>query len=132
MGAMAISTLAGTTLIESSPHSQFLAGVLPFLKGFTIFYWATATWWIPMLLVLGFWRYVYKRSKLAYHPLCWGAVFPLGMYATSTNRLSHAFNLPFLLSIQRVFVYLGLAAWAATFLGFLRAFGNPDRTKAPH
>lgn len=28
----------------------------PFVKGFTIFYWATATWWIPMLLVLVAWR----------------------------------------------------------------------------
>ena len=132
MGAMAVSTLAGTTLIEDSPRVHFLSEVLPFLKGFTVFYWATATWWIPMLLILECWRHAYKRYKLAYHTLYWGAVFPLGMYAASTNRLSHVLNIPFLLSIQRIFVYLGLAAWLVTFLGFLGALRNPGRPETPH
>ena len=34
----------------------FLETLLPFLKGFTIFFWATGTWWIPMLLILVVWR----------------------------------------------------------------------------
>lgn len=42
------------------------------IKGFTIFYWATGTWWIPMLLLLGVWRYLYKRFPLHYDPLYWG------------------------------------------------------------
>lgn len=29
-----------------------------------MFFWATATWWIPMLVILGFWRHVYKRFLL--------------------------------------------------------------------
>jgi hypothetical protein len=52
MGAMAISTLAGSLLILNSPDAPFLLSLLPFIKGFTVFYWATGTWWIPMLLVL--------------------------------------------------------------------------------
>jgi tellurite resistance protein TehA-like permease len=48
MGAMAISTLAGTLLIERASEADFLAYMLPFLRGFTLFCWATATWWIPM------------------------------------------------------------------------------------
>lgn len=58
MGAMAISTLADSLLILNSPDAPFLHSVLPFLKGITIFYWATGTWWIPMLLILGVWRHV--------------------------------------------------------------------------
>ena len=58
MGAMAISTLAGSLLIADAPDAPLLNSLLPFLKGFTVFYWATGTWWIPMLLVLAAWRYV--------------------------------------------------------------------------
>lgn len=49
MGAMAVSTLAGSLLILNAPHAPYLMSLLPFLKGFTLFYWATGTWWIPML-----------------------------------------------------------------------------------
>ena len=53
MGAMAISTLAGVSLIGSADGSEILSPLLPILKGFTLFCWATATWWIPMLIILG-------------------------------------------------------------------------------
>ena len=64
MGAAAISTLAGTALIAASASSPVLIQVLPFVRGFTLMWWATATWWIPMLLVLGLWRHVYRRFPL--------------------------------------------------------------------
>ena len=51
MGAMAISTLAGARMVENPPDAPFLASLLRYIKGFTVFYWATGTWWIPMLLV---------------------------------------------------------------------------------
>jgi tellurite resistance protein TehA-like permease len=120
MGAMAISTLAGTLLIASTPMSPFLVTLLPFLLGFTMFFWATATWWIPMLLILGFWRHGYKRFPLTYHPLYWGAVFPLGMYTVCTFRLATVASAPFLLFLPRAFVFVALAAWAATFIGLVR------------
>ncbi|HYX62653.1 MAG TPA: tellurite resistance/C4-dicarboxylate transporter family protein [Burkholderiales bacterium] len=124
MGAMAISTLAGSLLIVNAPDAPFLGALLPFIKGFTVLYWATGTWWIPMLLVLGFWRYVWKRFPLRYSPLYWGAVFPLGMYSACTFEMAHAMKLSFLEPVPRYFLYVALAAWAATFIGLARSLAR--------
>ena len=119
MGAMAISTLAGTLLIKAASGSPFLASLLSFLKGFTLLYWATATWWIPMLLILGLWRHVSRQVPLTYDPLYWGAVFPLAMYTSATYRLADAFELPALLTVSKIFLVAALTAWLLTFLGLL-------------
>ncbi|HKT24026.1 MAG TPA: tellurite resistance/C4-dicarboxylate transporter family protein [Terriglobales bacterium] len=124
MGAMAISTLAGVSLIQSASAATFLEEILPFLKGFTLFFWATATWWIPMLVILGFWRHVYKRFTLKYDRLYWGAVFPLGMYSVCTRQLCDAFHLPFLLWLPHAFAWIALIAWSLTFLGLLATGAN--------
>ncbi len=119
MGAMAISTLAGSLLILNAPHAPFLTSLLPFLKGFTVFYWATGTWWIPMLLVLGIWRHGFKHFPIRYDPLYWGAVFPLGMYAACTWQMDRAMEFGFLTGLPRAFFYVAGAAWVLTFIGLL-------------
>lgn len=119
MGAMAISTLAGSLLIINSPDAPFLRSLQPFLKGFTVFFWATGTWWIPMLFILAIWRYVYKQFPLRYDPLYWGAVFPLGMYTACTLQMAWAMDLEFLYVIPRYFVYIALFAWLAAFSGLV-------------
>lgn len=124
MGAMAISTLAGCRLILNGPDAPFLDSLQPFLKGFTIFYWATGTWWIPMLLILGFWRHVYKGYPVQYDSLYWGAVFPLAMYALCTYSLARAMHLEFLRVIPEVFVFVALGAWLVTFVGMMRRVGS--------
>jgi len=120
MGAVAISTLAGALLASAAESSALLAPLRPFILGMTIMFWATATWWIPMLLVLGIWRHRIRGARLAYNPLYWGLVFPVGMYSVCTFRLADALDAPFLLSIARVFVVAGTIVWFLAFLGLAR------------
>lgn len=117
MGAVAITTLAGARLIIAAPQWTTLNDFMPFLKGFTLFFWAAGTWWIPLLLILGFWRHVYKKFPLKYDPQYWGMVFPLGMYTVCTIQLARAINFPSLLVIPRYFIYLALAGWLIASLG---------------
>jgi tellurite resistance protein TehA-like permease len=119
MGAVAISTLAGALLVAAAPASPVLDELLPFLKGMTLLFWATATWWIPMLVILGVWRHLIRRFPLRYDPLYWGAVFPLGMYTVSTYRLGQIVEVPVLMAIPRLFIWVALLAWAAALMGLI-------------
>jgi tellurite resistance protein TehA-like permease len=119
MGAVAITTLAGARLIQSTAEWPFLVEILPFLKGFTLFFWAWGTWWIPLLFILGFWRHVYMRFPLRYDPQYWGLVFPLGMYTACTFQLSKAFGFEPLMMIPRVFVFIAFAGWLAAAAGLV-------------
>jgi tellurite resistance protein TehA-like permease len=119
MGAVAITTLAGSTLILNSKNWDFLVEITPFLKGFTLFFWITGTWWIPLLFILMIWRHFYHRYPLSYDPQFWGMAFPLAMYTTSTFQLSKALNVPFLTVIPKVMIYIAIAAWATVFFGLI-------------
>jgi tellurite resistance protein TehA-like permease len=136
MGAVAISTLAGALLTLAAPDSPLLASVLPFIKGLALLFWATASWWIPMLVTLGIWRHVYRRAPFNYDPLYWGAVFPLGMYTVCTIRLSQALDVPLLMTIGRVFVFVALGAWLIVAVRWMttvagqRARGTPAASPA--
>ena len=119
MGAVAISTLAGTTLLAQSALSPTVTELMPFVKGVTLAFWAVGTWWIPMLLILGVWRYLFCGVSFSYDPLYWGGVFPLGMYSVCTYRLANILDVSFLTPLSGAFMILAVAAWMATFVGLV-------------
>ena len=131
MGAVAITTLSGTVLIANAPGHAFLNALLPFLTGFTLFFWATATWWIPFLLVLGIWYFIIHREKIFYDPQYWSMVFPLGMYTTCTLKLSSAVKLDFLAEISRYFIFAALLAWTFVFLAMVTPWRFPCGVRPP-
>ena len=131
MGALAITTLAGTRLLRAQNHWGLLHDLAPFLTGFTLFFWAAGTWWIPLLLIVGIWRHRSRRVPLAYDPQYWSLVFPLGMYSAATRMLGQATGIALLGSVSAVFLVLALAAWCITSLGMIRNWIGPNALLRP-
>jgi tellurite resistance protein TehA-like permease len=117
MGALAVSALAGSTFILNAPPQGPLYDLLPFVRGFTLFYWAIATWWIPLLVMLELWRHVWSRVPVTYEVDDWDIVFPIGMYTVCTTALAKAMGADDLLAIPNVGVYVSLFAWALVAAG---------------
>lgn len=131
MGAVAITTLAGTTLISRAPLLPLLNDLLPFLEGFTLFFWAAATWWIPLLLILMVWRHVIMRYPFRYEPQYWAMAFPLAMYTTGTLRLADALRLDFLRTIPHGFVWVAALVWLTVFGGMMHGVIAAPRGEIP-
>lgn len=121
MGAAAIATNAGSTLILSETGLPFLTSMRPFIDGVTLILWAWATWWIPLLILFGIWKHGVCRVPLTYTPMLWSLVFPLGMYALASLRLSLAADFSPLQLLSRGMVWIALAAWTATAVGLALA-----------
>ena len=120
MGAVAITALAGSILILRGENWSLVGPLLPFMRGFTFFFWAVASWWIPFLFALMTWRYLWMRDRFTYEPAVWGMVFPLGMYTTSTYQFDRAMAYGFLDPIPRVLVFVALTAWVLGMAGLVR------------
>jgi tellurite resistance protein TehA-like permease len=115
MGATAISVRAAAGILAlHDPHATVLVTAMrPFVVGLSVVLWAFGTWWIPLLVLLGIWRYVLHRYPRSYEPRLWSMVFPLGMYTVASFSLGQVSGLGFMGSVARVWVWVGVVAWVA-------------------
>lgn len=124
MGATAITVLTAARILG-------LHAVLPIPSpvesGLTFVLWAFGSWWIPLLLALGAWRYLLRRFHLTYQASLWSIIFPLGMYATASEAFGTVARIGVLVTIARVEIWFAVAAWLLTFAAMVfsarRLFG---------
>lgn len=118
MGATAISVRAAAGIIAlHGPHATDLVTQLrPFIVGLSVVLWSFGTWWIPLLIAFGIWRYLLRGYSRDYEPRLWSVVFPLGMYTVASYTLGRAAGFNFMISVARVWVFVGVAAWAVVLI----------------
>jgi tellurite resistance protein TehA-like permease len=121
MGAAAITANAGSTLVLAESDIPYFELMQPFINGITLLMWAWATWWIPFLLLLGVWKHLVWRAPITYAPTLWSLVFPVGMYAVASLRLSLVAHFAPLLSVSRIIAWIALSVWFATAAGLIVA-----------
>ncbi len=120
MGAAAITSLAGTTLVLDGQQWPFIQSVLQVLSLGSLAFWVAGMWWVPLLLILLVWRHVVRAHPITYSPQYWGLVFPLGMYTAATAQLAMVTGYAFLLAIAHVTVWIAIGVWLITLLAMAR------------
>ena len=119
MGAAAISANGGTSLLESQDQLPFLTNQKPFIDGITLMLWSWATWLIPLLALFGVWKHIVHKKPLAYEPIAWSMVFPLGMYTVASERIGHIAQFPPMIWISQIMILIALIAWVLSLTGLL-------------
>lgn len=114
MGATAITVMTGSQLLSLAN-----AGVLePWLHpmiAFTCFaLLSVGVWFIPLLVLFGYWRHVVRRHPLRYETSLWAIVFPLGMLASCCQFLGRETDFPALQHFGQGFIWVAVAAWVGT------------------
>ncbi len=119
MGATAISANAGSALSSGPPVIPFLDALRPMVDGVIMLCWSWATWWIPLLVILGLWKHGFMRVPLKYEPTQWSIVFPLGMYTVASCRLSITADFAPLYWIAQLMIWVASAAWLLVIVAML-------------
>ena len=119
MGSVAITVVAGAGIVEmdSAPMADAVRGLV---AGLSVIFWCFATWLIPVLVAMGWWRHKVNRIPLTYEATLWSVIFPLGMYSVASITLGRADQLPIVESIGAGWIWVALAAWVITFVAMVR------------
>ncbi len=113
MGATGSTVLAAARILSLPGHVPVLGITRHAVSGGSFLLWAVGTWWVPLLIGLGVWRYLLKRQPVTYGTGLWSVVFPLGMYAVASANFGRVGGLAFMEHMATVVVWVALAAWVA-------------------
>ena len=129
MGAAAIGANAGSALALSDPIMPTLVAFHPIVEMVALVSWAWATWWIPLLVVIGYWKHFVRHAPLRYRPTQWSIVFPLGMYTVTSFRLSLAAEFEPLHWISHVMLWESLVVWCLVAIGMFNRMAQRQDAK---
>jgi len=118
MGSIAINALAGTTIIATATTSSHW--LLPTARVVTLVAWVLASAWVPLLLYAELWSVDHRRGGMHFGKVWWSAVFPLGMYATTTQAVASALSISTLHTVALVFFWDSFAVWILVALGLIQ------------
>lgn len=124
MGALAITILAGgkITMIVEGPSVPMVNATHQVVSAGSALCWAVGTWLIPPILAIGYWRHFRHKIPLNYQPPLWSMVFPLGMYAVSSDVLGKALDLPIVEFVGYWELWIAFAVWIVVFVGMGKNF----------
>jgi tellurite resistance protein TehA-like permease len=113
-----------------------VAATRDLIAGLAVVFWAFATWLIPVLVAVGWWRHMRRRVPLRYEATLWSIVFPLGMYAVAGIYLGRADHLPVVEAVGRAELWIAFAAWMLVFAAMTghvarTVFANDRATASP-
>ncbi len=120
MGAAAISANAGSSLLLTDPVIPLLVQLRPSVQIISIMLWTWATWWIPLLVMIGLWKHGFKKVPLKYEPMQWSIIFPLGMYTVATNNLALSSEFKPLLYLSTMMLWIAIASWLLVFVFLIK------------
>ena len=131
MGATGITVLAGADILNLPGTFAAVSAIAGFVKGVCFVFWSFGTWWIPLLIVLGFWRHVLHRWPLRYEPALWTVVFPIGMYSVATLTFGKTISLSFMEPLSHGVLWVACAGWLLVAAGYLARLAR-RRTAVRH
>ncbi len=119
MGAAAICANAGSSLVVMDPIIPALISLNPVIDGVALLFWTWASWWIPLLFVIGCWKHFVRHLPLRYDPRQWSIVFPLGMYAVTSFRLTFAGSFEPMHQISHIMTWVAIIVWCVVTTGLI-------------
>lgn len=111
MGATLTTVLAGSNILTLPATLPAISAIAVFVKGVCVVCWSFGTWWIPLLIVLGFWRHLLRQWPLRYEAALWTVVFPIGMYGVATRSFGDADGLSFMEPLSGGVLWVAIAVW---------------------
>lgn len=126
MGAAAISANAGSNLLLSDPILPLLVNLHHVIELISIMLWTWATWWIPLLVMIGLWKHFYRKIPLNYEPSMWSIIFPLGMYTVASYNLGVSIDFKPLVYLSSFMLWVAVLAWLSLMFFLLLSFKKID------
>ncbi|MGV9562047.1 tellurite resistance/C4-dicarboxylate transporter family protein [Streptomyces sp. NPDC003480] len=126
-GALAISTVAGSWLINAAHSGLYLWNVddTDVLRSVTIALLAVAFGWYCVLAAAEL-----RRPRTGYDVRRWSTVFPMGMMAVAALSVAGALKASWLRGPGQVLLWMAVAVWCAVLVGAVGSMAGSVRSTA--